>query len=104
VLRLIGEGWSNAQIAARLARSEATVKTHINRVYAKLGLSNRDAAVQRARECFGGGVAERLAVRAAVKARGERPMWQLSRGVLLSRPGRPSAYWCPPGSPSARRR
>ncbi|WP_326534299.1 helix-turn-helix transcriptional regulator [Pseudorhodoferax sp.] len=60
VLRLIGEGWSNAQIAARLARSEATVKTHINRVYAKLGLSNRDAAVQRARECFGGGVADGL--------------------------------------------
>lgn len=59
VLRLIGEGWSNAQIAARLARSEATVKTHINRVYAKLGLSNRDAAVQRARECFGEGFVER---------------------------------------------
>jgi DNA-binding CsgD family transcriptional regulator len=49
VLQLIGEDWSNAQIAARLFVSEATVKTHINRVYAKLGLRDRREAMLRAR-------------------------------------------------------
>ncbi|MCE4540246.1 response regulator transcription factor [Pelomonas sp. P7] len=49
VLQLIAEDWSNAQIAARLFVSEATVKTHINRVYAKLGLRDRREAMLRAR-------------------------------------------------------
>lgn len=49
VLQLIAQDWSSAQIAARLFVSEATVKTHINRVYAKLGLRDRGEAVLRAR-------------------------------------------------------
>lgn len=49
VLQLIAQDWSNAQIAARLFVSEATVKTHINRVYGKLGLRERREAVLRAR-------------------------------------------------------
>ncbi len=46
VLRLIGESLSNEQIAAQLFVSVATVKTHINRAYSKLGLGSRAEAVQ----------------------------------------------------------
>ncbi|MEJ6006686.1 LuxR C-terminal-related transcriptional regulator [Paucibacter sp. AS339] len=46
VLRLIGEPLSNEQIAAQLFVSVATVKTHINRAYSKLGLGSRAEAVQ----------------------------------------------------------
>ena len=45
VLGLIARGCSNREAAARLFISEATVKTHLLHIYAKLGVKDRAAAV-----------------------------------------------------------
>ena len=51
VLRLVASGYSNGEIAADLVVSEATVKTHVNRLLRKLALSTRVQLTVAAYEC-----------------------------------------------------
>ena len=53
ILKLIGEGNSNKEIAAINFVEISTVKTHINNIYNKLGISNRKQAVEILRRSFG---------------------------------------------------
>ena len=55
VVRLMADGHSNRAIAETLFLSEATVKTHLVRIYRKLGVDNRAAAVS---ECVRRGLLE----------------------------------------------
>ena len=50
ILRLIAQGLNNPEIAARLFVTTHTVKSHINRIFAKTGSRDRAAAIRYARE------------------------------------------------------
>ena len=45
VMSLIAGGHTNGEIAARLFLAEKTVKNHVRRIYSKLGVHNRSAAI-----------------------------------------------------------
>ena len=47
IMTLIAADHSNGQIAERLVLAEKTVKNHVNRIYAKLGVGSRPAAISR---------------------------------------------------------
>jgi ATP/maltotriose-dependent transcriptional regulator MalT len=49
VLALVEEGKSNAEIAANLWIAPGTVRTHLENIYAKLGVRSRTAALARVR-------------------------------------------------------
>jgi LuxR family maltose regulon positive regulatory protein len=50
VLRLLATGLSNQEIAERLVISLSTIKTHVTRIYGKLGVTSRTLAILRAQE------------------------------------------------------
>jgi DNA-binding NarL/FixJ family response regulator len=60
VLELVARGATNREAAAKLFISEATVKTHLLHIYAKLGVNDRAAAVA---EAFERGVLTRRTAR-----------------------------------------
>ncbi|OYO10004.1 DNA-binding response regulator [Enemella evansiae] len=47
VLRLIAEGRTNPEIAADLVLGVSTIKSHVNAIFAKLGVADRRAAIER---------------------------------------------------------
>jgi ATP/maltotriose-dependent transcriptional regulator MalT len=48
VLSLVREGLTNAEIAQRLVVSTTTVRSHLEKIFEKLGVHTRTAAVARA--------------------------------------------------------
>jgi DNA-binding NarL/FixJ family response regulator len=53
VMSLIADGQTNGQIAARLFLAEKTVKNHVRRIYSKLGVGSRPAAIAYWRQAAG---------------------------------------------------
>ncbi|MEV3932151.1 MULTISPECIES: response regulator transcription factor [unclassified Streptomyces] len=51
ILTVIGQGWTNNEIATRLHLAESTVKTHVTRILAKTGSRDRVQAVILAYDC-----------------------------------------------------
>ena len=47
IMSLIAGGRTNGEIAAQLFLAENTKKNHVNRIYSKLSVTSRDAAISR---------------------------------------------------------
>jgi DNA-binding NarL/FixJ family response regulator len=45
IMSLIADGRTNGEIATHLFLAEKTVKNHVNRIYSKLGVDSREAAI-----------------------------------------------------------
>jgi two-component system OmpR family response regulator len=101
VMSLIADGQTNGEIAARLFLAEKTVKNHVRRIYSKLGVGNRPAAIAYWRN--GNGRPPKLGVRAARSTGGqgyERPGFRAAslrrsqrNGDLIQRAFRLSSAW-----------
>jgi DNA-binding NarL/FixJ family response regulator len=50
ILRLVAEGYTNAEIADHLVLAKSTVKWHVNHIFSKLDATSRTQAVARARD------------------------------------------------------
>jgi DNA-binding CsgD family transcriptional regulator len=57
VLRLVGEGLSNRQIAERMSVAASTIRSHLKHLYSKLGLRSRSEAISYALRNSGVGTA-----------------------------------------------
>jgi DNA-binding CsgD family transcriptional regulator len=55
LLEFVADGYTNRQIGWRMRLSEGTVRTHLNNIYARLGVSSRTEAVTRVLAQQGGG-------------------------------------------------
>src|SRR6266481_5184027 len=53
VMSLIADGQTNGEIATRLFLAEKTVKNHVRRIYSKLGVGSRPAAIAYWRQAVG---------------------------------------------------
>jgi len=53
VMSLIADGQTNGEIAAHLFLAEKTVKNHVRRIYSKLGVGSRPAAIAYWRDVWG---------------------------------------------------
>ena len=111
VINLVAQGRSNGEIAKRLFLSEKTVKNHINRIYAKLGVVSRGAAIA----TWLGTIVRRSAIDRLRRQKGDRravadPDWELFEddgpGPLERMMARllASSSILPPSSGSANRR
>jgi len=47
LLQYVAQGYTNTQVARRMGLSEGTVRTHLNHIYERLGVTSRTAAVTR---------------------------------------------------------
>jgi DNA-binding NarL/FixJ family response regulator len=52
-MSLIADGQTNGEIAAHLFLAEKTVKNHVRRIYSKLGVGSRPAAIAYWRDVWG---------------------------------------------------
>jgi DNA-binding NarL/FixJ family response regulator len=59
ILELVARGLTNPAIASRLFLSEKTVRNHVSNVFAKLHVTDRAAAVARARDLGYGSTTDR---------------------------------------------
>lgn len=81
VLRLLPTHLSATEIGSELCLSANTIKTHINRIYLKLGVHRRTDAVRRGREL-------RLIRASADQGQTRRPRMLRHRGRYPASPGR----------------